>query len=61
MWIHARESELVKKVKMVKSQNVDFWLEKLEFNLTRWSNDHFAPWLKLVEKSNILLDNSTNS
>ena len=40
--------ELVKMHKMIKSQNVDFWLEKVKVGLwlrLNWSNDH---GLKLV-------------
>ena len=48
-------SKLVKMDKMVKSQKIDFWL------WLNWSNDHIALGLKLVGKSNILLDNSINT
>ena len=51
-------SKLVKTDKIVKSQNVDFLVWNIEVWL--WPNENFTLWLKLVEKSNILLDKPTN-
>ena len=52
-------SKLVKMNKMVNSQNVDFRFENVKVWLL--PNEHFSFKPKLVEKSNILSNNLTNS
>ena len=67
MWFESGENEcgfmlgmlkLIKTDKIIKSQDVNFFIWKVKVWL--WLNDNFALWPNLVGKSNILLDNPTN-
>ena len=59
MWIHAREVKLVKIDKIVKSQNIDFRVEKVQlWLLTKWL---FCSLTKVSGIIQHLLDFSTNS